>query len=298
MISAQPSSPWRADLALAFIALIWGSTFVLVKEALEDISSLLFLAIRFSLAAVALAAAFRGRYGSASGQKPLWPGVVAGTFLFSGYMFQTVGLKYTTASKSAFITGLSIVMVPLFASLVYKEAPHLSEWLGVVVAATGLALLTLPAGEFRIGLGDGLTAICAVVFAVHIVLMGLYSPRIGVENLSMIQVATAAVLSLGTFWWAETPRVKWTTVLVVALVVTALLATALAFTVQAWAQQRTTATHAALIFALEPVFAWITSYLVAAEMLSARAAAGAVTILGGILIVELKPVRRRRRPPC
>jgi drug/metabolite transporter (DMT)-like permease len=297
MIPAQPPS-WRADAALALIALIWGSTFVLVKQALEDVSTLLFLAVRFSLAAAALAIAFRGRYGSGPVVRPLWPGILAGACLFSGYVFQTFGLRYTTASKSAFLTGLSIVMVPLFSSLVYKKAPGVCEWLGVAVAAIGMGLLTLPSGRFRMGLGDGLTTLCAVAFAVHIIAVGHYSPRIGVENLSLIQVATAAVLSLGTFWWAETPRVVWTGGLVVALFVTALLATALAFTVQAWAQQRTSATHTALIFALEPVFAWITSYLVAAETLSARAASGAALILGGILMVELKPFGARRHPVC
>jgi drug/metabolite transporter (DMT)-like permease len=288
---------WRADLALAGIALIWGATFVLVKQALQDASTLLFLALRFSLASVALALALRGRYrGSSSGRQALAGGLLAGLCLFAGYVFQTFGLRYTTPSKSAFITGLSIVMVPLLGSVVYKIVPGASEWLGVVVATIGMALLTLQGGSLRIGFGDLLTLACAVGFAAHILVVGHYSRKVGFERLSLTQIATAAVISLATFWWAETPRIQWSAGLVVALAVTGLLATALAFTVQAWAQRYTTATRTALIFALEPVFAWLTSFLVAGEILSTRATLGAVMILCGILLVELKPVGPVRHP--
>ena len=296
MSRTSPIPLWWADLALAFIALIWGATFVLVKRALDDVSALLFLALRFTLATAALAIAFRGRYGTARAGHKLGFGMIAGLFLFLGYVFQTIGLRHTTASKSAFITGLSVAMVPLFASLVYKKAPAASEWVGIATATVGMALLTLPPGQLRIGLGDSLTAGCAVAFAVHIVAVGHYSPRIGVESLSLIQVATAALLGLATFWWEEAPRVKWTLEFMLALAVTALLATALAFTLQAWAQKHTTATHTALVFALEPVFAWLTSYLVAGETLTGPGVAGAALILGGILMVGLKPIRAATHP--
>jgi drug/metabolite transporter (DMT)-like permease len=291
MTSRLSGSSWRADLALGGIALIWGATFVLVKQALQDVSTLLFLALRFSLAASALALVLRGRYtGFASGRQTLKGGVLAGICLFSGYLFQTFGLRYTTASKSAFITGLSIVMVPLLGSAVYKNVPHASEWLGVVIATFGMALLTLQGGRLGISFGDLLTLFCAVGFAAHILIVGHYSRRVGFEGLSLVQISTAALIALGTFWWVEPPRIQWTPGLLVALGVTGLLATALAFTVQAWAQRHTSATHTALIFALEPVFAWLTSFLVVGEILSTRAALGAVLILCGIILVELKPI--------
>lgn len=288
---------WSADLALAIIALIWGSTFVVVKQALADISTILFLALRFILAAAALALALRGRYGGYL-ERPaaLAGGVFAGLFLFAGFAFQTAGLRYTTPSKSAFITGLSIVLVPLVASLVYKKVPRLAEGIGVLVAAGGMALLTLEDVNVSIGYGDVLTLGCAVAFAVHIVAVGHFSQRFGFEGLSVVQLTTAAAFSVATFWWMETPHVRWTPALIAALAVTGLLATALAFTVQAWAQKHTTATRTALIFALEPVFAWITSYLVVGETLSNRAAGGAVLILAGIVLVELKPLSGGEHP--
>ena len=120
-------SRWQADLALAGTALIWGSTFVVVKEALAGISTVLFLTLRLGLAALALAIAFRLRPG---GLRPfresVGRGALAGLFLFGGFLLQTMGLRYTSPSKSAFLTGLSIVMVPLLGSAVYRSVPSLS----------------------------------------------------------------------------------------------------------------------------------------------------------------------------
>ncbi len=277
--------------------MIWGATFVTVKQALADVSTILFLALRFALAAGALALALRGRYGAfLERPRAVTSGVFAGFFLFAGYAFQTAGLRYTTPSKSAFITGLSIVLVPLVASLVYKRAPRIAEGFGVMVAAAGMGLLTLEDLSLRVGYGDLLTLCCAVAFAVHIVAVGHFSQRFGFEGLSVVQITSAAVFSMATFWWIETPQIRWTTSLLIALAVTGLLATALAFTVQAWAQKHTTATRTALIFALEPVFAWITSYIVAGETLSNQAVTGAILILAGIVLVELKPLPGGEHP--
>lgn len=297
MNRSAPAPGWHADLALVGIALIWGATFVIVKQALDNASTLLFLALRFAIATLALAFAFRGRYGRLSERRrELRGGVLAGICLFAGFAFQTFGLRYTTPSKSAFITGLSIVMVPLIGSLVYRKAPQVSEVLGIAAATAGMALMTLEGPSLGIAFGDLLTLACAVAFALHILVIGWFSAGGSFEALSLTQVATAALLAASVCGWAEPPRVVWTAGLLTALVVTGLLATALAFSVQAWAQQRTTPTRTALIFALEPVFAWITSYLVYGELLAARAAGGAGLILAGILLVELKPIARRKHP--
>jgi drug/metabolite transporter (DMT)-like permease len=282
----------RADLALAGNTVIWGSTFVVVKEALNNASPLLFLALRFALAGVALALVFRARWGRrGDAAASLRAGVVAGVCLFAGYAFQTFGLKYTSAPKSAFITGMSVVLVPFLAGLVYGKRPGVSELLGSAVAATGMGLMTLKGPVLSLERGDLLTLFCALAFAAHIVALGHYAPRVSFELVSVVQVAVAALLAGGSFWWAEAHFIRWTPAVVSALVITGLLATALAFSVQAWAQRYTTPTHTALIFALEPVFAWLASFLLAGEGLSARAAAGAALILAGILIVELKPIR-------
>jgi drug/metabolite transporter (DMT)-like permease len=287
----------RAEAALVLNTLIWGSTFVVVKQALEDVSPLLFLALRFTLAALALTILFRRSWSNP--REPalsLRAGAVVGLFLFTGYVFQTLGLRLTTAPKSAFLTGTSTVLVPLLAALVYQSRPRLLELAGVGLATLGMGLMTLQDATLSMGRGDLLTLACAAAFAAHIVALGHYSAKTSFELLSFTQVATSALFALAVFWWAEVPHIRWTGGVVAAVAVTGLLATALAFTLQAWAQRYTTATRTALIFTLEPVFAWTTSYLLTGETLSGRGAAGAGLILTGILMVEMKPFTWHQHP--
>jgi drug/metabolite transporter (DMT)-like permease len=156
-----------------------------------------------------------------------------------------------------------------------------------------MAMMTLPVsgfdvGVFGIGQGDLLSILCAVTFALHIVLVSHYSPVMGFETIAVTQVAVAAVLGLGFFGFAEPIRLHLSAGVAIAVLVTGLLATAVAFTTMAWAQQYTTATRSALIFALEPVVAWVTSYVLTGEVLGARGMAGAGLILAGVLLVELR----------
>ena len=283
----------KAHLLLVFVTLIWGVTFVVIKFALNDVSPLLFNAIRMTLAAACLLLIYR-RQVAAIRRPDLLAGIRVGVFLFLGYEFQTSGLRLTTPSKSGFLTGVSVVLVPVFLALFWKR--RLNRWtsFGVALALVGLTLLTVPAGGqswgdwSSVNLGDLLTLACAVAFAFHIIFIGLATQRHRFEQIAFLQTATAATLMLLTVPVIERAHVTWTTQLVTAIVVTGLLGTAFAFSIQAWAQQFTPPTHTALIFALEPVFAWLTSYIVFHERLGWRAAFGALLILAGILVSELK----------
>jgi drug/metabolite transporter (DMT)-like permease len=287
-----------AEAALIFNTLIWGTTFVLVKAALTDISPVLFIALRFSLATGALLAVFRRAALPTGEPSRSWRaaggGALAGVFLFSGYLFQTMGLRLTTAPRSAFITGLTSVAVPLLAALVYRVRPRIPEVAGVLVATAGLALMTLPGVLGRMGLGDLLTVFCALGFAAHIVTLGHFTEKMSYELLAVTQIGVAAILGWALFWWVERPHVAWRPAVVWAILITGLLATALAFAIQAWAQRYTSPARTALIFMLEPVVAWLTSYCMVGEGLSGRAAAGAALILGGVAMVELKPLNPRQ----
>jgi drug/metabolite transporter (DMT)-like permease len=284
----------RAEAALVVNTIIWGATFVVVKQALHDVSPVLFLALRFTLATFALLVLFRGSWSAP--RNPRWSftgGAFAGIFLFSGYAFQTIGLQYTSAPKSAFLTGLTAVMTPLLAAVVYRTRPRGAEIGGVLLATCGMALMTLPGATLAMNRGDLLTVCCAVCYSAHILVLSRYSAKTSFELVSIAQVGVAALLAWSLFRGMETPYIRPTVGVWAAIVVTGLFATALAFTFQAWAQRYTTSTRTALIFMLEPVFAWITSYLLTGETLSARAAAGAGLILGGVLVVELKPFHPR-----
>jgi len=286
---------WLVDSSLVVMTLIWGATFITVKRALADASTLLFLTIRFAAAAFVLALVFRNywRKDFRAGNLgiSIRGGVLAGLCLFGGYVFQTVGLRYTTASKAAFITGFTTPMVAVLSSIVYRRAPQLIEVLGVAVAFLGMALMTIPSDRFQIGAGDLIVSGCAVAYAFHILVTGRFAGQVNMGIFMVTQIATCAVVGAVTFWWVEPVRIHWSPPLIAALVVTSLLATALGFSIQTWAQRWSSPTRTALFFTMEPVFAWITSYLLAGEVLSGRGAAGAALILAGVLMVELKPFR-------
>jgi drug/metabolite transporter (DMT)-like permease len=280
----------RAEAALIVNTIIWGATFVVVKQALRDVSPVLFLALRFTLATVVLLVLFRGSWSHP--RNPRWSlagGALAGAFLFSGYAFQTIGLQFTSAPKSAFLTGLTAVITPVLAAVVYRNMPRAMEIGGVLLATCGMALMTQPGATLAINRGDLLTVCCAACYAAHILTLSRYSAAASFELLSTAQIGISALLAWSLFRGMETPHIRWTAGVWAAIIITGVFATALAFTFQAWAQRYTTSTRTALIFMLEPVFAWITSYLLTGESLSARAAAGAGLILAGILMVELKP---------
>lgn len=282
----------KADLALCLITLIWGATFVVIKDALGDVSPLVFVWLRLAVASALLLAVF-GRRTPLRQAGLLRAGAVIGFFLAAGYGFQTAGLNYTTPAKSAFITALSVILVPVGLVVFFRHGLRVWTLAGVGAAALGMFFLTVPAGEFSIARGDLLTFVCALAFAAHIVAVGHYAPRYGFAGLAVWQVAVALVLLSITVPLAgaaglETPRLIWSQRLVLALVVTAVLATALAFSVQTWAQQFTSPTHTAIIYSLEPVFAALTSYLVFAERLGGRGLLGAGLILAGVLLAELR----------
>lgn len=274
------------------MTLIWGSTFVLNKKALLSVSPLFFNAVRMSLAAVLLALFYR-RHLIRLTRPALWAGVNVGIFLFLGYAFQTTGLHLTTPSRSAFLTGVSTVLVPLLLIIIWKA--HINPWraIGILTAFLGLFFMTVPPGRqaiadfANVNLGDLLTIACAFGFAFQIILIGRASQRFPFEQMAVLQMVTAALLTAIAAPVLEQPHLQLSATVVTAILVTGILGTAVAFTVQAWAQQFTPATHAALIFTLEPVFAWLTSFVVLNERLGMRAGVGALLILAGVLVSEL-----------
>ena len=290
-IAVGTSAParWKADLALAIVALVWGTTFVVVKGALADISTIFFLALRFSGAAACMLLLFQPAFRRA-GARAVWEGLkggaTAGVLLWLGYILQTFGLKFTTAGNSGFLTGLYIVLVPLFSAIFLRRAPQRRELLGLSIAVAGMLLLTGVGVHLRLNIGDLLTVACAVAFAIHLLLLGHYAKAICFEAVALGQIACCAALSTFMLFF-ERPVAHWNRMLVFALILTSVFATAVAFALQTWGQRYTTATRTALIFALEPVFALVTAVTLGGEPLTAAAVGGGVLILAGILLVEV-----------
>ncbi|MBO8127995.1 MAG: DMT family transporter [Peptococcaceae bacterium] len=275
-----------ADLALLFVAFVWGITFVVVKEALSAIGPYYFLAIRFFIAGVFLAV-FCPRAMRKMKLATLKAGFIIGLALFGGYAFQTVALQYTKASNAGFITGLSVVMVPVFVSLLTRKIPTPATMIGVACATLGLGLLCLNS-SFTINFGDVLVFLCAVCFATHIILVGKYAPSNNAVPLAVTQIATVSAISLVMAIPLEVMPETLAPQVQIALLATAIPATSLAFLIQNTAQKFTSATHTAVIFTMEPVFAGLTAWLLGGEVLSIRQWIGGAAIICGMLITVLK----------
>ncbi|HEY63351.1 MAG TPA: DMT family transporter [Caldilineae bacterium] len=297
-----------ADLALLAVVTVWGMTFVMVKEAVTSFPVFAFLAARFSVAAVALLPiAWREALGCRFDRRLLWQGALMGVALFAGYGLQTMGLRYTTPAKAGFITGISVVLVPLGSAWFLRRPPSHAATVGVFLATVGLALLSLNE-DLAVGLGDLLVLGCAVSFAVQIILTAAFAPGQPAVRLAMVQIATVALLSGVTSLLWEFPLPAINGQVIFAVVFTGVLATSFAFATQTVAQRFTSPTHTALIFSLEPVFAAAFSYLLIGERLTGRALLGCAFILFGMLTAELgdlawrsiggkyQPARRRREP--
>lgn len=280
-----------AHLGLLFVAFIWGITFVIVQNAISLVEPFTFNAVRFLLAGFILLIVLLFRPAKERKQS-IAPGILIGFFLFAGYLFQTFGLLYTTSSKAGFLTGLSIVMIPLFSFLFLRQKTGLLAVLGVFVATIGLFLLTAD-NSFTFNTGDILVLCCAVSFAVHILMNGKYSRRFTPLFLSAMQVLAVGVFSsICAFLFEDWQRILspalWTSSsFLFALLLTAVFATSIAFFVQTAAQTHTSPTRVAIILAMEPVFAALTGVFAANETLTVPAIAGCALILLGMIFAEL-----------
>lgn len=273
----------RGELAIVAAAFLFGSTFVVMKSAVETAEPVPFLSARFLLAALVLAP-IALRSGKSTG---IWrDGGLAALALGAGYVFQTVGLQYTTGSVSAFVTYLFVVLVPVLAALLLHHLPGRATAVGLVVATVGLMLLTGGAGSF--GRGEILTLGCAVSFAFHVVILSVVSPRHDPWRLTAIQLLLVGGVLLvpgfvqGGYDFGLKP---W-----LAAAFTAVAASAAALGLQAWGQRQVGPTRTALLLLIEPVSAAFLGYAVG-DRLGLPGVIGALLILAGIAIAELFPSR-------
>ena len=274
---------FAAEAALVLAALLYGITFPLVHDALEDITPFAYLVGRFGIALLFVApAAWIAARGLAD-RALLWrAGVIAGLLLFGGYATQTVGLQYTSPSTSAFITGLYVVLTPVVEAVVYRRVPGRAVWAGIVLATIGLYLLT--GADVHLGRGELLTLACAVLFAGHIVYLGAYARRVPPAAFTGVQLGMVAVLSVPA---AGAQGIGTITALAVfAVVFTGIACSAIALPLQLWGQRRIPPARAALILLAEPVFAGVADFITG-ERLGALRVTGAVVILVGIAVSEL-----------
>ena len=278
---------------LVGIAAVWGLTFVMVQDAVAEIPVMAFLAYRFLAAALVVAVVFRREVAVLGG--PGWrAGALMGAFLISGYMFQTVGLQYTTAANAGFITGMFVVLTPVFGSIFLRHKASPQAWAAAVVSAVGLYLLSGAQGGHIVG--DALVFGCACSFALHILATDRALATHHPGALLVVQLLVSGVVPLVVGGAAGDLAAPQGATVWSALIVTAFVASALGFFVQTWAQQHAPPARTAIILASEPAFAGLFAFLLASERFSALDWLGASLIFGAILFVEGVAYLRPPRP--
>lgn len=286
-----------ADLMLLMVALVWGTTFIVVQNAIDLLPPHSFNAIRFLVASVIILflTIIFDKKSLLNITKEIWiAGSILGLFLFFGYAFQTLGLLYTSAAKAGFITGLNVVLVPIFSVILLKSRPKITSIFGVALAAIGLYIMT-SIGNTDYSFGDFLVFLCAIFFALQIVTTGKYAPKYSAFVLAWIQITVVGILSLlSAFIFEDTTALTSPSILLdknvfIALLITSVFATALAFLAQTTFQKHSSPTKVAIIFAMEPVFAAITSVIVLGEMLSVNVTIGGSLIFIGMILAEIPP---------
>jgi len=276
------------DFLLLLVTFFWGATFIIVKSAVQEMDVFAFLALRFIVAFSIMVILFRNKVWPIHGPT-LFAGILLGVFLFAAYAFQTWGLTMTTATNSAFITGLSVVMVPILLLILMRRAPAPFAVTGVLLASCGLYFLIggVPSQWNR---GDLLVLICAVWIAVHIILTGYYAPKFDTLALATWQIGTVAAISLGFSVWSGTLTIDLSSLVWRAIGMTSVFATVFAFAVQTYAQRFTPPTRTALIFTGEPLFGALTAYWYGGEpLLFEQHFIGGGLIFLGMVIAEIRP---------
>jgi drug/metabolite transporter (DMT)-like permease len=266
----------------------------MVQDAVAVVPVMTFLAYRFLVATVLVGAVFRRRVRSLSREG--WrAGLIMGVFLMVGYVFQTLGLERTTVSNTGFITGLFVVLTPLFGAVVLRQRPGAVVWTAAIVSAVGLYLLSGTGGEVHPS-GDGLVVITACCFACHILATGSAVEKHDVGALLTVQLGVCGIAPLAWAVVAGDLVVPTDAVVLSALVVTSVVASAIGFFVQTYAQQHAPPARTALILASEPAFAGLFAYVLKDERFNGLGWLGAGLILAAIVVVELMPHLRPARP--
>jgi drug/metabolite transporter (DMT)-like permease len=279
----------KADLSLLAVTVVWGASFPIMSIAFKSVPPYSFIAMRYILSALILGIVFIKRFKGFN-REMLKPGILIGLALGVGCILQAVGLVYTTPSKSGFITGLNVVFVPIFIALLYKTLPDFKTNIGVVLSVSGLALMSI-SGGMGINIGDFLTLLSAVAFAVQIILVDKFSKNSDLAILTTIEFLTVGLLSTVPAAFVEDFNMDLNLFAVGAVIFTAIFCTIFAYGLQNVAQAYTTPTHTAIIFLAEPVFSAIFSVFIG-DKLSGRIFWGCLLILLGMIVINFKMERK------
>jgi drug/metabolite transporter (DMT)-like permease len=276
------------SLALVAVAAVWGTTFVMVQDAVASYPVYSFLALRFAVATIAFLVLFPSTLRRID-RRVVGAGLIAGALLTAGYVFQTLGLApgMTSPGRAAFITGMFVVITPFMQALILRRMPKWTAWVGVASAVAGLWLLSGGGGGGGWNLGDSLVLVCAIAYSGHIIVLGSLGRGHDTRPLTFVQLLTVTAVCGAVGLATERPPAPTSASLWVALLVTGVLASAVAFAVQTYAQKHLSPTRTALILICEPAFGGLFAWFAVGEKLGPAGVAGAVLILAGMAASEV-----------
>ncbi len=279
----------KSDALLVITAMIWGFAFVAQRVGMDHLGPFAYSGIRFFLGCFALIPLLilnREKMKVRSYIGLAIAGTACGIVLFFAANFQQVGLLYTTAGKAGFITGIYVVLVPFFNLFLHQEKINLATWISALLALAGIFLLSVKQ-DLHIGPGDLLVLACAFGFAGHLLIVGHFVNRFPSVFLSFTQFFVCAVLSMIVSGFTEHTTFPDIQAATIPLAYGGFMSVGIAYSLQVYAQKNTPASHAAVIFSLESVFAAVGGCLLLGEILSGRGIAGCILILAGMLLSQL-----------
>jgi drug/metabolite transporter (DMT)-like permease len=287
------SERFRADLALLGAAVVWGSSFAVQRVAATQVGPFLYTGLRFLLAALALLPLTAERLRRLS-RSELWGGALAGSVVFAGSLLQQVGLELTTAGNAGFITGLYVVLVPLFLALIWRQWPHWSVWPASLLAVAGLFLIS-GMGRLVLAPGDAWELAGAVFWAFHVIIIARFAPRSDALRLAMVQFLSCGLLCTGVGLVVE--RGTWQAVTAVwpHIAYAGIVSVGIGFTLQVLGLRKAPAADAAIILSMEGAFAGLFGWLMLGEALSPLQLAGCGLILAGMLLAQARTLLQGRR---
>lgn len=291
------SKEYTARFVLVLTAVIWGLAFVAQRASVENIGPFAFNGIRFALGTLSLVPLLllNKNVSNSESKKEenslLWKGgIFCGLFLFAGSSFQQVGIVYTTAGNAGFITGLYVILVPIF-GLFWHHKVNKQTWLGAIIALAGLYFLT-SRQDMTFAMGDGLVLISAFFFAGHVLMIGKYAPKTNVIRLSIIQFGLASLLSLIISFFIETTTWENVRLAAIPILYGGIMSVGVAYTLQVYGQKRTHPAHAAIILCMESLFAAIGGILILHEPLTFSIALGGLLMFGGVMLSQIRFKKR------
>ena len=289
-----------SEIALLLVTLIWGGTFAIIKESLQDMSSMLFVGVRFMIAALVMLPVMFFKRGVFN-KKAVFAGVALGFFMFMGFILQTAGLKYTTATKSGFITGTAVVMIPFLQTIIEKRPPTKGALIGTLLVLIGILFLTTGGSNVFVfinqlgsnfNFGDLLTLICAVFFALYVVYLDIITNKYDFWLLVFLQIATTSILGfVSAFFFSATGieeiHFEYSNYLLFGLLYTALLASLAATLILTKFQKNVSPTKAGIIYSFEPVFGAIFAFFLLSEKITNFGIIGSILIFTGLVVSEV-----------